>query len=217
MHHRLRFLLAPLTVRPFSILFIGLAMSTDAFAAAISKGSAMHRPTLLQALRAGLIFGAIEGLTPVLGWLLGLVATAYIAAWDHWLAFILLSALGAHMIYTGLNADSGRSCASHSHAFAAPAKPPTITRRGQGFWILALTGFATSIDAMVIGVSLALLEMPIAVVAAVIGLCTFIMVTLGVLLGRVLGTVVGKRAEVVGGLMLIAIGLSILSEHLLQI
>jgi putative Mn2+ efflux pump MntP len=82
------------------------------------------------------------------------------------------------------------------------------------FWMLALTGFATSIDAMAIGVGLAFLDVPILPVAATIGLTTFLLVTAGVLLGRVLGVVVGKRSEIFGGIVLIGIGVAILVEHL---
>lgn len=187
---------------PLSILFIGLAMSTDAFAAAIGKGVAMGRPRLRDALRAGLIFGVIEAITPLLGWLLGKAAAPYVQAWDHWIAFVLLLGLGVHMIINGVRGDDD------------DAADDTADNGGRGFWALALTGIATSIDAAAIGVGLAFLEVPIMIVAAVIGLCTFVMVTLGVLLGSKLGELAGKRAEILGGLVLIVIGAAILYEHL---
>jgi putative Mn2+ efflux pump MntP len=187
-------------VHPISIFFLGIAMSADAFAAAIGKGAAMHKPRFADALRAGIIFGTIEGLTPIIGWLLGLAAAKYIAAWDHWIAFTLLGLLGLHMIYAGLKPEN--------------ESVATDARRGQGFWSLAATGLATSIDAMAVGVGLALIDVPILVVALVIGLTTLVMVTLGIMLGRVLGTLAGKRAEIFGGLILIAIGSTILYEHL---
>jgi len=183
-----------------SILLIGFAMSTDAFAAAIGKGAAMERPRLPDALRAGAIFGIIEALTPVVGWALGLAAAAYVTAWDHWIAFCLLGALGLRMIVAGLRKDAP------DDDDAAP-KP-------HGFWNLAATGFATSIDAMAVGVGLAFLDVNIVLVATVIGICTLVMVTTGVMLGRALGALVGKRAEIIGGLILIAIGSVILYEHL---
>lgn len=184
-------------MNPFSILLIGLAMSTDAFAAAVGKGAAMQRPRLADALRAGLLFGVIEGLTPVIGWLLGSAASRYITAWDHWIAFAVLLALGLHMIWHGIHPD-------------AEDAPP----RRDGFWRMAVLAVGTSIDAMAVGVSLAFLEAPIGVVALVIGLCTLVMVTAGILLGRVLGAVVGRRAEMLGGVVMIAIGAAILYEHL---
>lgn len=176
-------------------------MSTDAFAAAVGKGAAMQQPRFADALRAGVIFGTIEGLTPVIGWLLGLAAVQYVAAWDHWIAFALLSLLGVHMIYAGLKTESEEA-------------PVEDNRRGHGFWSLAATGFATSIDAMAVGVGLAFVDVKIWIVAVVIGATTLFMVTLGIMLGRVLGTLAGKRAEIVGGLLLIAIGVFILIEHL---
>lgn len=177
---------------------LSLAMSTDAFAAAVGKGAALHKPNLREALRTGLIFGVIEGVTPIIGWALGQVAAPYVSAWDHWIAFILLGILGLRMIGAGLStaeADVGKP-ASHS------------------FWVLAITGFATSIDAMVVGVGLAIMGADIVLTATAIGLSTFIMVTIGVMLGRVLGVIAGKRAEVVGGILLIGIGCLILYEHL---
>lgn len=186
-------------MNPLSIVLLGIAMSTDAFAAAIGKGAGMSRPRFAEALRVGLIFGSIEAITPVAGWLLGRGASRYIEAWDHWIAFGLLAALGMHMVYNALRPETD-----------VPADPP----KQHGFLALALTGMSTSIDALAVGVGLAFVDTPIAVVAVVIGLCTFSMVTLGVMLGRVLGEMVGKRAETAGGVILIGVGLVILYEHL---
>src|SRR5690606_21599821 len=86
---------------PLSILLVGFAMSTDAFAAAVGKGAAMRKPRFADALRAGLIFGVIEAITPIIGWLLGRAASQYVEAFDHWIAFVLLGALGVHMILAG--------------------------------------------------------------------------------------------------------------------
>ena len=190
-----------LFMHPISILLLGIAMSTDAFAAAVGKGAAMHQPRFPDALRAGVIFGTIEGLTPVVGWLLGVAAAKYITAWDHWIAFTLLGLLGLHMIYAGIKPESEGDATG-------------ANRREEGFWSLAATGLGTSIDAMAAGVGLAFLEVNIAVVALVIGLTTLVMVTLGIMLGRILGSLAGKRAEILGGLLLIGIGAAILYEHL---
>jgi putative Mn2+ efflux pump MntP len=177
---------------------LALAMSTDAFAVAVGKGAALQRPQLKEALRTGLIFGVIEGLTPLVGWACGRVAAPYVAAWDHWIAFILLAILGIQMIREGL-----------SEPEIEEEKAST-----NSFWLLAITGFATSIDAMAVGAGLAFMDANIGVTAAAIGFSTFMMVTLGVMLGRMLGAIVGKRAELVGGVVLIAIGCLILYEHL---
>jgi putative Mn2+ efflux pump MntP len=187
-------------MNPLSILLIGLAMSTDAFAAAVGKGAAMTRPRLPQALRAGLIFGVVEAITPVIGWLLGTAASRFIAAWDHWIAFGLLAALGLHMIWQALQPppdDTGDDDKANGSVIS-----------------LAIAGLATSIDAMAVGVSLAFADVQIAVVAIVIGLCTFTMVTIGIMLGRALGVMIGRRAEIAGGVILILVGAAILHEHL---
>ena len=140
-------------MHPISILFLGLAMSTDAFAAAVGKGAAMLRPRWADAVRTGLIFGVIEATTPIIGWALGSIAERYIEDWDHWIAFALLSALGSHMIWKALHGQ-------------AEASDPQRT----GLWTIALAGLATSIDAMAVGVGLAFIEINILVVAIVIGL-----------------------------------------------
>jgi manganese efflux pump family protein len=182
-----------------SIALLSLAMSTDAFAAAVGKGTALQKPRWSEALRTGAIFGVIEALTPLAGWALGLSAASYVKAWDHWIAFVLLAILGLRMVLAGFTAPEAE----------APEKPSR-----HGFWLLAVTGFATSIDAMVVGVGLAFLNVDILPVAAAIGLTTFVMVTVGVMVGRVLGAVAGKRAEAIGGVVLIGIGVAILVEHL---
>lgn len=184
---------------PASVLLIGFAMSTDAFAAAVGKGAAMSRHNLPEALRVGLIFGIIETLTPIVGWLLGQAASEYVEQWDHWIALGLLTALGLHMIYAGIR-NGGEL-------------PLDIPER-HGFWTLALTGFATSIDALAVGIGLAFLDVNILLVALVIGFCTFAMVTIGIMLGRVLGELVGRGAEILGGVILITIGVMIAYDHL---
>ncbi len=173
-------------------------MSTDAFAAAIGKGAALKKPRLSEALRTGIIFGVIEAITPLIGWAIGRGAAQYVTAWDHWIAFTLLAILGIHMIYAGLkNTESVQEKPNH-HTFI----------------VLAITAFATSIDAMAVGVGLAFINVNIIITAAAIGLATFIMVTIGFMLGRALGIIVGKRAEIFGGVVLIGIGSYILYEHL---
>jgi putative Mn2+ efflux pump MntP len=182
-----------------SILLLAFAMSTDAFAAAVGKGSALLKPRWSEALRTGAIFGVIEAMTPLAGWALGYAAADYVKAWDHWIAFVLLLVLGGRMLLGALMAADGE----------APAKPAR-----HGFWRRVATGFATRIDAMAVGVGLAFLDVNITTVALAIGFATFAMVTLGVMVGRLLGHIAGRWAEAVGGLLLIGIGSVILFEHL---
>lgn len=184
-------------MHPISILFLGLAMSTDAFAAAIGKGAAMGDPRWRDALRTGLVFGIVEATTPLIGWALGSFAERYIEDWDHWIAFALLCGLGLHMIWKALH--EGETDGS--------------TRTG--LWAIALAGLATSIDAMAVGVGLAFIEVNILLVSLVIGLCTFAMVTAGVMAGRALGALIGRRAEMAGGVILILVGAAIVYEHVI--
>ena len=181
-----------------SIGLIALAMSTDAFAAAISKGARLHKPKLTEALRTGLIFGVMESITPIIGWGVGSVANQFVASWDHWITFTLLASLGLYMVYEGTQLPIEIEDKPTKHSFI----------------ILAITAFATSIDAMAVGVSLAFVNVNIEVTAAAIGFTTFIMVTIGVMLGRVMGQLIGKRSEIVGGIILIGIGSYILYMHL---
>ncbi|MDN6858884.1 manganese efflux pump MntP [Pseudomonas sp. CAN2814] len=186
-------------MNPISLIFLAFAMSTDAFAAAIGKGSTLHKPRLSEALRTGLIFGVIEAITPLIGWFIGQAASSYVVEWDHWIAFGLLLVLGLHMIYNGVRQDDE----------AEDEKPSQ-----HSFWVLAVTAVATSIDALAVGVGLAFVDVNIWVAAAAIGLATMTMVTIGTMLGRVLGAVVGKRAEIIGGVVLMLVGATILYEHL---
>ena len=183
-------------MNPVSVVLLGLAMSTDAFAAALGKGAGILRPRWPEALRIGLIFGVVEGITPIIGWLLGSAASRHIGAWDHWIAFGMLGVLGLHMIYKA--------------ATDQDAAEEAIANRMGGLLSIALTGLATSIDAMAVGVGLAFVDVNILFVA----LCTFTMVTLGIMAGQALGTLIGKRAEMAGGVILILVGATILYEHL---
>ncbi|HEX7911947.1 MAG TPA: manganese efflux pump MntP [Paraburkholderia sp.] len=185
-------------MNPVATLFLAFAMSTDAFAAAIGKGATLNRPHWREAIRTGLIFGVIEALTPLIGWFLGKAAAQYVSAWDHWIAFTLLFVLGARMVFNSFSAKDVEATKPASHSF----------------WLLALTGFATSIDAMAVGAGLAFVDVNIYSTAAAIGLATMAMVTIGVMLGRVIGHVAGRRAEMAGGVVLIGIGATILAEHL---
>ncbi|WP_258577115.1 manganese efflux pump MntP [Candidatus Pantoea persica] len=181
-------------------LILAFGMSMDAFAAALSKGAALHRPGFREALRTGLIFGATEALTPLIGWAAGLAASRYVMAWDHWVAFTLLAFLGGRMMMQGLRQT----------ATAGPCEAP----QSYGFLVLAMTAVATSIDALAVGVGLAFLQVNIVATALTIGMATTVMATTGVLVGRLVGPVLGKWAEVLGGLVLIAIGSTILLQHL---
>lgn len=183
-----------------AILVIAFGMSVDAFAAALAKGAALHRPRIGEALRTGLIFGTIEAITPILGWAAGLAAAGFVTEIDHWIALIVLCAVGVKMIHEALTRTE--------------AKP---RREQHSLLDLATTAIGTSIDAMAVGVTLAFIEAQIVVVATAIGLATFTMTATGVLIGRYAGHHLGKWAEVAGGVALIALGVRIFVQHTMGI
>lgn len=175
---------------------IAFSLSADAFAAAIGKGLALRKPTLLQAVRIGLIFGVVETITPIIGWLLGTLASDWIEAVDHWIAFGILMMIGAKMMQEGF------------------AKEEKERKESHNIGVLVLTAFGTSIDAMAIGATMAFLNVNIWIMSLMIGSATFLMATIGILAGHRIGTRAGRTAEVLGGLCLMAIGTKILLEHL---
>jgi putative Mn2+ efflux pump MntP len=177
-------------------------MSVDAFAAAVGKGAALDRPRVSEALRTGLVFGVIEAITPVLGWTAGLAATTYVAAVDHWIAFVVLAVVGGRMLWEAIHGED------------TPGGPRVRPRR-HGLAVLLATAIGTSLDAMAVGVTLAFLDADITVAAAAIGLATFLMATVGMLLGRWLGGRFGRIAEGLGGAGLVGLGVKILLEHTL--
>lgn len=178
-------------------LLLAFGMSMDAFAASMGKGATLHKPKFSEALRTGLIFGAIETLTPLIGWGLGMLASQFVLEWNHWIAFILLTFLGGRMVIEGIRNDVDEDQPVHRH----------------GFWLLVTTAIATSLDAMAVGVGLAFLQVNIIATALAIGCATLIMSTLGMMIGRFIGPLLGKRAEILGGVVLIGIGAQIMWSH----
>ncbi|EKS7426022.1 TPA: manganese efflux pump MntP [Enterobacter cancerogenus] len=179
-------------------ILLAFGMSMDAFAVSISKGATLHKPKFSEALRTGLIFGAIEALTPLIGWALGMLASQFVLEWSHWIAFVLLVFLGGRMVIEGVRGNSDDDVEpQHRH----------------GFWLLVTTAIATSLDAMAVGVGLAFLQVNIIATALAIGCATLIMSTLGMMVGRFIGPLLGKRAEILGGIVLIGIGAQILWAH----
>ncbi|WP_436857693.1 manganese efflux pump MntP [Citrobacter tructae] len=179
-------------------VLLAFGMSMDAFAASIGKGATLHKPKFSEALRTGLIFGTVETLTPLIGWGLGVLANQFVLEWNHWIAFVLLVFLGGRMIIEGIRDGDDED-----------EEPP----RRHGFWLLVTTAIATSLDAMAVGVGLAFLQVNIIYTALAIGCATLTMSTLGIMIGRFIGPLLGKRAEILGGLVLIGIGAQILWAH----
>lgn len=188
-----------------AILFLAFAMSTDAFAVAICRGMSLKTAHFFDALKVGILFGVIEAITPLLGWFLGYIAQQYIEKWDHWVVFVVMLFLGARMIYNAFQADQ-EPCQQDDLSSSKSSK--------SAFLVLIFTAISTSIDAFAVGVGLALASVNIYFASVMIGAATCIMVTIGLLLGKKIGCVIGKKAEFLGGIVLISIGIITLYPHL---
>lgn len=177
-----------------------LSLSTDAFAAALARGASDPAARTLTAMRVGAVFGLAEGLMCLAGWLLARVAAHWITAVDHWIALILLAAIGGMMVRNGLgDADEDEA-----------DEPAAAT---SGLLATVVTALGTSIDAAAVGIALALAGGP-AWSALAIGLTSFTMASLGYRIGPKVAERLGGFAEIAGGVVLILIGISIFVSHM---
>jgi len=182
-----------------SILIIALGLSADCFAVALSASITKKSLPLWQGLRVALSFGVFQAAMIIIGWLAGRTVIDFISGYDHWLAFALLSFVGGRMIWESFHEKENKEASTD------------ITR-----WLfLLMLSIATSLDALAVGLSFAFLEVNLTLASATIGAVAFIITFFGFFAGKKLGALVGKRAEIIGGIILIIIGLRILLEHLL--
>ena len=168
----------------------------DAFAVSVCKGLAMPKCTFKKAAIVGLWFGGFQALMPAIGYVLGAQFQETIASIDHWIAFVLLALIGGNMIHEALDNDEEEAAASLDV---------------KTMFLLAV---ATSIDALAIGITFAFLKVNIIPAVCFIGIVTFIISFAGVKIGNVFGSRYKNKAEIVGGIILILLGLKILLEHL---
>ena len=179
------------------LFLIAVGLSMDAFAVSVCKGLSTYKLKPVHYLCVGLWFGGFQALMPTVGWLLGSAFEKYITAVDHWVAFVLLVLIGGNMIREGLSKEEEE--ADDSFAFKA----------------MLLLAVATSIDALAVGISFAVLpDVNIGAAVALIGATTFILSAAGLKIGNVFGARFKNKAEVAGGVILVLIGLKILLEHL---
>ena len=188
------------------LMLLAVGVSMDAFAVSICKGLAMKKATLKAGLTCGLWFGGFQALMPLLGFFLGTLFAEAIEAVDHWVAFILLGIIGINMLKEAFEKSECECCADAD----ADLSPKTM-------FVMAV---ATSIDALAVGISLAMAGLPVfgmdGIFAAVtlIGLCTCAFSTAGVKIGNIFGGRFEKKAQIAGGMILILLGTKILLEHL---
>lgn len=179
------------------LLLIAIGLSMDAFAVAVCKGLSVGKTKVKHYIITGLWFGGFQALMPFLGYLLGTTFEKYIVTFDHWIAFILLSVIGINMIKEGFSKEENETDASFS------------------FKNMFLLAIATSIDALAVGVTFALLpDVNIFHAVSLIGMTTFILSAIGIKIGSVFGMKYKSAAEITGGIILILMGTKILLEHL---
>jgi manganese efflux pump family protein len=181
----------------FTLGALGLGLSVDAFAAAVGKGASMGTPKWRDAIRIGAVFGAFEAIMPCIGWLIGKAVATWFAAYGGWIAFLLLVGVGGHMMWEAWHGDLAEE---HEEDEKKPA---------MGMLSVALTAVATSIDALAVGVSLAVMGVPLLAACLVIGGVTTVIASSGVMIGKHAGIWLGRYAEIAGGAVLILIGAAI--------
>lgn len=189
-----------------TLLILSVALAVDAFAVAVAAGIQLRCISLGQTARMAATFGFFQFLMPVVGWFLGVGVQSYISEYDHWIAFFLLAFIAFRMLKESLKQQNACACANDG----VPEKDPT---RGLP---LLLLGIATSIDALAVGISLAILGHQVLSPALVIGVVCFVLTACGIHLGRFIcsiSTKFEKYANTVSALVLLAIGFNILREH----
>lgn len=180
-----------------NIIFIAVGLAMDALAVSIASGTVSRKDPVKAAWIRGALFGFFQMAMPLAGWAAGATFRTAVALVDHWIAFGILALIGAKMIYESVREDqTGKADAS------------------TGAWALLGLALATSMDALAVGLGFAFLDVPILVPAVIIGAVTFVLSFAGVLVGARFGGLFEKKAEALGGVVLILIGCKILWEHL---
>lgn len=183
----------------FELFIIGIGLSMDAFSAAVCKGLSMKKLNPRQTLTIAAFFGGFQALMPIIGWFLGKQFERYIVEFDHWIAFVLLAFIGGKMLYDTFRGEE-EDCRNDSLKISE----------------LALMAIATSIDALAVGVTFAFLLANNEIFSAIsiIGITTFVLSGIGVIIGVFFGSKYKKSAQIFGGCILILMGIKILLEHL---
>jgi putative Mn2+ efflux pump MntP len=182
-----------------SILLLALGLAMDATAVCAARGCAAVRIRPMHALLVALFFGGFQALMPLVGWLVGSSVGPAVRAWDHWIVFGLLAAIGGKMLWEA-RARGEQQALEGADLF--------------GLRVLTLLAIATSIDALAVGFTLPMLNAPFALSLLTIGVTTAFTSAAGLFAGRRFGAVLGNRPDLIGGVVLIALGTKILIAHL---
>ena len=183
-----------------AILALSVGLAMDATAVSAARGLAVPEVRPRHMALVALFFGGFQALMPVIGWLIGSRVGPLVEAWDHWIAFLLLAAIGAKMLWESRDPKTAAAHRSEDDVF--------------GLRVMLVLAVATSIDAFAVGITLPMLDAPFALSVATIGVTTAVMCVAGLLLGRRAGAMLGRRLDVLGGLILIGLGVKILVDHL---
>lgn len=183
-----------------TILLTGFALAMDAFAVSVTKGMTLRKITSFISFKIAFFFGLFQGLMPFIGWFVGIRFQLYIQAVDHWIALFLLSFIGLKMIFEAYED-------SNNPEITVTCDDELDNRE------LIILSIATSIDALAVGISFAFLNVHIIPLCLSIGLITFVLCFLGVMIGKFLGPVFKNYSQIIGGIILILIGINILNEH----
>ncbi len=183
------------------LLILAIGLSMDAFAVAVCKGLSFRKITAKHLLTVGFYFGIFQAIMPLIGYILGIQFSDKITNIDHWIAFILLGMIGIHMIRGSLKNDEAACCEDE--------KDNSLSFKNM--FVLAI---ATSIDALAVGITFAFLKVDIIPAVSFIGLVTFTLSVVGVLIGNIFGARFKSKAELAGGVILVCLGIKILLQHL---
>lgn len=182
-----------------TLLLIALGLAMDAFAVAISNGICYRKTGVKEAMYMAFTFGLFQMAMPIIGFFAGRTVSGAVSAFDHWIALILLAFIGGKMIREGMKGLKN---------------PERIILKDRcSFRELLLQGVATSIDALAVGISFAIMDTNIMIAATIIGIVAFVCTLAGVVIGKIFGAALKQKSEIFGGLILVGIGLKIFIEH----
>jgi manganese efflux pump family protein len=181
-----------------TVFIIAVGLGVDAFSVAIGIGATNTKKSCIPILRLACAFGLFQFIMPLIGWLAGLTVVNIISDYDHWIAFALLAYIGVKMIRDAFREEKDEEKADRT--------------KGMPLFLLSI---ATSIDALAIGFSFSLLKTPIILPSIIIGIVCFVMTVIGMFFGKGLAKLFGRKVEIFGGVVLIAIGIKILVDHLM--
>jgi len=195
----------------FTLTMIGASLAMDAFAVSITQGACLEIKSLKYPLAIAFTFGLFQAVMPLIGWLFGSAFYSIIRRADHWIALILLSFIGIKMFADGYQDYLTKNIRNDQETVCEVVEKGRLKKR-----VLFTMGIATSIDALAVGITFGVMGTDILVSIIIIGVITFLISFAGVLLGKKAGPFLGDRMEMAGGLILVALGIKIMAEHLIK-